>query len=77
MFFNKIHYKINTVILGVIFLFFLVLLKVFYIQVIDYGKLSNLADSLWNRNLPIESNRGIITDRNGVVLAGKLKTKKK
>ena len=74
MFFNKIHYKINTVILGVIFLFFLVLLKVFYIQVIDYGKLSNLADSLWNRNLPIESNRGIITDRNGVVLAGNLTT---
>lgn len=74
MFFNKIHYKINTVILGVIFLFLLVLLKVFYIQVIDYGKLSNLADSLWNRNLPIESNRGIITDRNGVVLAGNLTT---
>lgn len=74
MFFNKIHYKINTVILGVIFLFLLVLLKVFYIQVIDYGKLSNLADSLWNRNLPIESNRGIITDHSGVVLAGNLTT---
>ena len=74
MFFNKIHYKINTVILGVIFLFLLVLLKVFYIQVIDYGKLSNLADSLWNRNLPIESNRGIISDRNGVILAGNLTT---
>ncbi|MBQ2408388.1 MAG: stage V sporulation protein D [Bacilli bacterium] len=52
----------------------LVLLKVFYIQVIDYGKLSNLADSLWNRNLPIESNRGIISDRNGVILAGNLTT---
>ena len=74
MFFNKTHYKINTVILLFIFLFFLVLFKVFYIQVIDYKKLSNLADSLWNRNLPIESNRGIISDRNGVVLAGNLTT---
>lgn len=74
MFFNKIHFKINTVIAIVIFMFLLILFKVFYIQVIDYKKLSTLADSLWNRNLPIESNRGKITDRNGVVLADNLTT---
>jgi stage V sporulation protein D (sporulation-specific penicillin-binding protein) len=43
--------------------------KVFYIQVISYSKLNSLASSLWNRNLPIEADRGEIYDRNGVVLA--------
>ena len=46
-----------------------VIIKVFYIQVLQYKKLNNLASSLWNRNLPIEANRGKIYDRNGVVLA--------
>jgi len=50
-------------------MFILVIIKVFYIQVISYGKLNNLASSLWNRNLPIESNRGKIYDTNGIVLA--------
>lgn len=50
-------------------MFILVIIKVFYIQVVSYGKLNNLASSLWNRNLPIESNRGKIYDTNGIVLA--------
>lgn len=50
-------------------MFFLVIIKVFYIQVISYKKLNKLASSLWNRNLPIEANRGKIYDTNGKVLA--------
>lgn len=50
-------------------LFFLIIFKVFYIQVFNYKKLNKLAESLWNRNLPIEANRGKIYDRQGVVLA--------
>ena len=69
MFFKKIHTRIKIVFLIVIFLMLTVIFKVFYIQVIQYKKLNNLASSLWNRNLPIEANRGKIYDRNGIVLA--------
>jgi len=53
----------------IIFLFLLIIFKVFYIQVIDYKKLSNKANDLWSRNLPIEGDRGSIYDRNGILLA--------
>ena len=69
MFFKNIHARIRVVLLLIIMLFLCVIIKVFYIQVISYKKLSNLAYDLWNRNLPIESYRGKIYDRNGVVLA--------
>ena len=69
MFFKNIHSRIRVVLLLIIMLFLCVIIKVFYIQVISYKKLSNLAYDLWNRNLPIEADRGKIYDRNGVVLA--------
>ena len=59
----------NLVLIGITFLFFIIIGKVFYIQVFSYKKLSLLADSLWSRNLPIEGNRGKIYDTNGIVLA--------
>ena len=74
MFFKNIHIRIKIVLLLIIFLFILIISKVFYIQVFDYKKLNSLASSLWSRNLPIESNRGKIYDRNGVVLADNLTT---
>lgn len=69
MFNKKIHVRIKIVMFVIILLFILIAAKVFYIQVIDYKKLSKLADSLWSRNLPIEANRGKIYDTDGVVLA--------
>lgn len=62
-------------ILLLIFMFFLIIvLKVFYIEVFDYEKLSKYATNLWSRNLPIKADRGIIYDRNGVVLADNITT---
>ncbi len=52
----------------------MVILKVFYIQVFDYKKLSGLASDLWSRNLPIEAARGRILDRNGIILADNVTT---
>lgn len=52
----------------------LIILKVFYVQIFDYNKLSSLANDLWSRDLPVEANRGRILDRNGVVLADNLTT---
>ena len=49
-------------------------MRIFYIQVIDYKKLSKYATSLWNRNLPIEGNRGIMYDRNGNVIVSNITT---
>ena len=69
MFYKTIHTRIKVVSLLIIVLFLLVIFKVFYIQVISYKKLNKLASSLWNRNLPIEANRGKIYDTNGKVLA--------
>ena len=69
MFVKHIHIRIK-IIYGLFILFFLLIIfKVFYIQVISYDKLNNLAASLWNRNLPIEADRGTIYDRNKKVLA--------
>ena len=74
MFFKKIDARIRITFLIFVFLFFLVVFKVFYIQVFDYKKLSSLAKDLWSRDLPIEASRGMILDRNGVVLADNLTT---
>lgn len=74
MFFKNIHTRIKMVLLIVIFIFVIITAKVFYIQVIDYDKLNDYASNLWSRNLPIEADRGLITDRNGVVLANNITT---
>ena len=74
MFFKNIHARIKIVLLVIIFLFILITSKVFYIQVIDYDRLNDYASNLWSRNLPIEADRGLITDRNGVVLADNITT---
>lgn len=69
MFFNEIHTRIRFIILFVFLLFFIVIFKVFYIQVFSYNKLNDLTEELWSRELTINANRGDIVDRNGVVLA--------
>ena len=74
MFFKSIHTRIKIIVLITIFLFVVIMGKVFYIQVIDYKKLNGYATSLWSRNLPLAANRGIIYDRNGVELAGNITT---
>lgn len=74
MFFKIIHNRIRLILVVVILLFIIIICRVFYIQVVDYKKLNKYATSLWSRNLPLEANRGIIYDRNGVELAGNITT---
>ncbi len=74
MFFKSIHKREKIILLVIVFLFILIVAKVFYIQVVDYKKLNSYASDLWSRNLPIESNRGIIYDTNGIVLADNVTT---
>ncbi len=74
MFVKKMNTRMRIVLVGILILFIVIIGKVFYIQVISYQKLNQHATSLWSRNLPLEANRGIIYDRNGVVLAGNITT---
>ena len=74
MFFKKIDERIKVIFIIILILFLFIILRVFYIQVIDYKKLNEYASALWSRDLPIEANRGLILDRNGVVLADNLTT---
>ena len=74
MFAKNIHKRIKLVLIFIIFFFVLVVFKVFYIQVIEYDKLNNLANSLWSRNLPIEADRGKIYTIDGEVIADNLTT---
>ena len=74
MFSKGIHKRIKIVLLIVIFVFIIIIGKVFYIEVVEYKKLNNLASSLWSRNLPIEADRGKIYTVDGEIVAGNLTT---
>ena len=74
MFYQDKHFRIRLVVLFVTLLLIAVILKVFYIQVFQYQKLNSLANDLWQRNLPITPDRGLILDRNGKVLASNITT---
>lgn len=74
MFYKKNHIRIKITMITIFIIFLIIILRVFYIEVIDYKKLSKFANSLWSRNLPIKADRGIIYDRNGTILADNITT---
>lgn len=74
MFQNTYRSRILIISVVIVLLFVLIIGRIFFIQVIDYKKLNSLANDLWSRNLPIGADRGLITDRNGVVLAENITT---
>lgn len=74
MFVRKIDERIKILFLILLILFIFIILRVFYVQMIDYEKLNEYAKDLWSRDLPLEADRGLILDRNGVVLADNLTT---
>ena len=74
MFFRDIHTRVRIILIAIVFLFILIVFKVFYIQVISYNKLNTKATGVWSRNLPLEANRGNIYDSEGVLLAGNVTT---
>ena len=74
MFLGKINNKIRFCLVFFILFFIIIIFKVIYIELFEYKKLSSLANDLWSRDLPIEGDRGLILDRNGVVLADNITT---
>ena len=74
MFLKRIDSRIKLVFYIIVLMFIFIILRVAFIQLISYEKLSLLANDLWSRDLPIEANRGLILDRNGIILADNLTT---
>ena len=74
MFNKKIHKRIKITLLIILFCFSLIIGKIFYIQVIQYNKLNNLATNLWSRNLVIGANRGRIITNDNTIIADNLTT---
>lgn len=74
MFLNDINKRIKIVFIILIIPFFLILIRIIYLQVFEYKKLNTLAQNLWSRDLELEADRGKILDRNGIVLADNLTT---
>ena len=66
--------RIKYVLLIMCLVLLIVLFRVFWVQVIEYKKLNNLANDLWSRNLPVQADRGRILDRNGKVIADNITT---
>lgn len=74
MFSKHIHTRIKIVLLIIIFCFIIIIGKVFYIQVISYDKLNELASNLWSRNLTIGANRGRILTSDNITIADNITT---
>ena len=74
MFLKKINSKIRGILILLLLFLLIIVVRVVYIELFKYQKLSSLADDLWSRELPIEGDRGLILDRNGVVLADNITT---
>ena len=74
MFIKDKQFRIKIVFIGVILLVVFMFIRILYIQIFSYDKLNNLAEALWQRNLPITADRGRILDRNGKVLATNITT---
>lgn len=60
--------------LAITFIFFVIICRLLYVQLCWSDELILRATDQWNREIPVIAERGTITDRNGVVLAGNRST---
>ena len=74
MFVKEKQFRIKLVLIVVLLIIIFMFGRIFYIQVFSHNKLNELAEALWQRNLPITADRGRILDRNGKVLATNITT---
>ncbi|MEL4024309.1 stage V sporulation protein D [Lysinibacillus endophyticus] len=60
--------RLKLIIYGFILFGIAVVIRLFYVQVIQHDKLTELAKENWDREIPFAAERGEIVDRNGNVL---------
>jgi stage V sporulation protein D (sporulation-specific penicillin-binding protein) len=61
--------RLTIVLLVGIFVFFIIDMRLGYVQMLLGEDLTEKAKGLWSRNIPFAPNRGEIVDRNGIALA--------
>lgn len=61
--------RLFALICAITFIFLSVLGRVFFVQIISGRELQEKAVDQWTRELPVKARRGVITDRNGLILA--------
>ncbi len=66
---ERFHWRLAVCAASVVLLFFVLLLRFFYLQVIQHDYYMTLAEQNRISIVPVVPNRGLILDRNGVVLA--------
>ena len=71
---SSIQRRFIAIILSVIVIFFALIVRVFYLQIINGKSLQIKATEQWLRDLPLSSKRGEILDCNGVSLATTITT---
>ena len=62
--------RILIVIIFFLCIFSALIVKLGYITFISSNRINILADELWKRDIPIQSSRGLIYDRNGKLIVG-------
>lgn len=62
--------RLLSALLAITFIFVLIMARLFYVQVIWDDKLKLRAMDQWNREIPVIARRGVISDRNGEIIAG-------
>ncbi|MBD8025864.1 stage V sporulation protein D [Ureibacillus sp. Re31] len=60
--------RLKLIIFGFVLFGLSVVIRLFYVQVIQHDKLTQLAKENWDREIPFASERGEIVDRNGKVI---------
>ncbi|QCR31707.1 stage V sporulation protein D [Lysinibacillus sp. SGAir0095] len=60
--------RLKLIVYGFILFGLAVVIRLFYVQVIQHDKLTELAKENWDREIPFASERGEIVDRNGEVI---------
>lgn len=66
--------RLFAFVFAITFLFLCLAVKLFTVQIIQGEKLQIKAAEQWARDLPVTAARGLITDRNGVILAANITT---
>ena len=71
---KSLYKRLFAIFVAIAFFVVIVLVKIFFLTIVDSKILQSRALSQWMRGLPLTANRGSITDRNGVVLASSYTT---
>ena len=66
---HSLRKRISAFIVAISLLFFALVVKLFWVQVINSVDMQNLALNQWTRDLPLTAERGKIYDANGATLA--------